>query len=67
MAKIFRTSNPIQDAEDYANRERELVGYCETCGRAIYKDEDHYNIDGTFLCDDYDCTSYWLKQFKINS
>ena len=64
MYRDYSRENPELDAEEYASRTGELVGYCETCGRAIYKGQDHYNIDGTLLCDEYDCTSYWLRQFK---
>lgn len=65
MYRDYGRDDPVADAEEYASRESEFVGYCETCGQAIYKGDDYLDIDGTYLHDDYDCTAYWLKQFKV--
>ena len=57
---------PERDAEDYASREPEIIGYCTCCKEPIYKWDDYYKI--TEISNDLvlhdDCGLDWLRQFK---
>lgn len=58
---LFRTENPVADAEAYYNylednqpkeEEPEFVGYCFGCGDEINSDEDYIYYDGEYFCVD---------------
>ncbi len=37
--------------EEYYGGTREMVGYCECCGKELYEDE-YYEVDGFKYCED---------------
>lgn len=58
---LFRSENPVADAEAYYNylednqpeeEEPEFVGYCFGCGDEINSDEDYIYYDGEYFCED---------------
>ena len=63
--KPLVTDDPVADAEYYASREPDVVGYCEACGSPIYKGLNYIEIQGVRLHDEYECKLTWLEQFKV--
>lgn len=64
MGRNWFRDDPVADAEDWAEHEPKISGYCESCKKAIYKGESYYDIEGELLCDDFGCTDSWLRRFK---
>ena len=62
MVDPLITSDPIADAERYANREMPVRGICEQCGQEIYTWEDYYDVEGTLLHYD-ECGHNWLRKY----
>ena len=62
MSNVFRTADPVADAEAYASREPEVIGECSFCHEPIYCYEDHYNIDDEVILHE-DCGMDWLNQY----
>ena len=60
------TDDPVADAEHYASRETEIIGYCEAFGSPLYKGLDYIDLESVFLHDEWECKSAWLDQFKVN-
>ena len=69
------TDNPVRDMENYEQRvseenaRRDIFGYCEQCGNAIYRatDEEYGDEyvdlqDGTFI--HYECVQEWANERK---
>ena len=69
------TDNPVRDMENYEQRvseenaRRDIFGYCEQCGNAIYRatDEEYGDEyvdlqDGTFI--HYECVREWANERK---
>ena len=59
------TDDPVADAEAWASREPDIVGYCEACGSPIYKGLDYINLETVLLHDEFECKTAWLDQFKV--
>lgn len=58
------TDDPVADAEAYASREPEIIGYCEACGSPIYKGLDYIDLQSIKLHDEYECKMTWIGQFR---
>ena len=59
------TDDPVSDAEAYASRDPEIVGYCEACGAPIYKGLDYIDLKSVLLHDEWECKTAWMDQFKV--
>jgi len=46
--------------------DRVFLGNCAYCDAPIYEDEPHYEIDGDYLCDEYDCLCGWADDYRHN-
>ena len=60
------TDDPVRDAADYAEeleRELERRPVCVKCKEHI-QDEDAYEIDGEYYCDD--CAHDWLWDRRVS-
>ena len=68
MAKIFRSSNPERDAEEWVSRTdgRPVLDICPVCGEAVYGGNDDYEPDDAFELDENiihsDCVITYLKE-----
>ena len=56
------TDDPVADAEAYASREPEIVGYCEDCESPIYRGLDYIEMDGILLHDEYECIMNYVRR-----
>lgn len=65
MDRAIRTADPVADAEYYASREPEIIGYCEQCNEPIYKGDDYIDFNDTLLHDDADCILDYVRQFRV--
>lgn len=64
MSRDWTRDNPEADAEAYARREPEIVGYCETCGSPIYRGLTYIDLQTVLLHDEFECKIGWIDQFK---
>ena len=61
---MFRTDNPIADAENYMNSIDNAKGVCacDECGAQIFEGDDYYDFGGDCICenckDDYVTLSF---------
>ena len=37
--------------EDYYEDEREIIGYCEECGKELYEDDEIYDVCDGCICE----------------
>lgn len=58
----LRTDDPVADAEYYANRNDDIVGYCEQCGSPIYKGLSYIAMDNILLHDEHDCIMDYVRE-----
>lgn len=45
------------------NYER-LCPVCDICGQSMTAGTYFYDIDGTYVCDEYECINGFLKEFR---
>ena len=42
-----------------------IIGCCETCGDVIFEGEEHFDFEGEYVHDAYDCLrTYWDACYK---
>ena len=66
---MYRSDDPVRDAEDVATDKRPILGNCEICGCEIhggdefYEPDDAYCIDDDYVC--FDCLYRYMSRYKI--
>ncbi len=41
-----------EDNEEKARSEDDIIGYCEECGKALYEDDEIYDVCDGHICED---------------
>ncbi|MED2749627.1 hypothetical protein P4278_29785 [Bacillus thuringiensis] len=42
-----------------------VMGYCQSCGKEIYFDEEYRDIDGDYIHDETECVKQYVESHSI--
>lgn len=63
---LYRTADPVADAERYAEDDTPTIGICDNCGHEIHVWEDAYRVDAGLVLHEDCLLEYARKHWGIS-